>query len=328
MAERDGTPVVPEGPQRRATRIAYRDRMIEVLARHPRVVCLDTDTGLFNGVELGAGADRYVNLGIAEHNAMAMAAGLAASGFNPFVNTMATFAATRTAEAVKIDIAYNGLPVRIMATHGGLSAGHFGPTHHSLEDIAIMRTLPNMTVVVPADAAATESFVDQAVDLPGPLYLRLGRKPTLPLPLPPDAPPPRIGAAQVLRTGRDVLLVACGPHPVLAALAAADRLAADGLAATVLNMHTVKPLDLDSLLRHAAGTALVVTVEEHWRSAGLGGAVAEALAEHAPARVLRVGVDDTFATVVGDHDRLIDHYGITAETVVTRIHSALSTRKE
>ena len=323
MAERDRA---PGGAQRRATRVAYRDRMIEVLARHPRVVCLDTDTGLFNGVDLGAGADRYVNLGIAEHNAMAIAAGLAASGFNPFVNTMATFAATRTTEAVKIDIAYNALPVRIMATHSGLSAGHFGPTHHSLEDIAIMRTLPNMTVVVPADATATELFVDQAVDLPGPLYLRLGRKPTPPLP--PDAPPPRIGEVQVLRTGRDVLLVACGPHPVLAALAAADQLAADGLTATVLNLHTVKPLDVDGLLRHASGMPLVVAVEEHWRSAGLGSAVAETLAEHDPVRVLRIGVDDTFAAVVGDHDALVNHYGITAEAVVTRVHSALSTRKE
>lgn len=304
----------------RPTRVAYRDSLIPLLVRDPRLVCLDTDTGLFTGVEFGPAEDRYINLGIAESNLMSMAAGLAASGFQPFVNTMATFAATRAVEAVKIDIAYNALPVRIMATHGGLSAGHFGPTHHCLEDLAVMRALPNMTVVVPVDAAATEAAVEESVDLPGPLYLRLGRKATPPLPA---AEPTRIGVAQVLRSGGDVLLVACGPHPVLAALAAADRLAAQGVDAAVLNMHTVKPLDTERLCAHAAGVPLVVTVEEHWCSGGLGGAVAETLAEHAPARVLRIGVADVFATEAGNHDALVTHHGITADAIVTRVLRAL-----
>ncbi|BCJ50687.1 transketolase [Actinoplanes sp. NBRC 14428] len=307
---------------RRATRVAYRDRIAEVLARDPRTVCVDTDTGLFQGVDFGAAAHRYVNVGIAEHNAMGLAAGLAAGGFTPFVHTFATFAAMRAAEAVKIDIAYNALPVRIAATHSGLSAGHFGPTHHALEDLAVMRCLPNMTVVVPADAAGTEALLEQTLGLPGPLYLRLGRKPTPPLPA--GAAPPRLGFAQVLRTGPDVLLVACGPHPVHAALGAAELLAADGIRAGVLNMHTVKPLDVPALLAHSAGRALVVTVEEHWRAGGLGGAVAEALAESGPVRVLRLGVDDTFASVVGDHDALARHYGIDPASVAGRIRSALS----
>lgn len=305
-----------------ATRVAYRDRMADLLTRDPRTVCLDTDTGLFSGVDFGAAAARYVNLGIAEHNAMATAAGLAASGFTPYVNTFATFAASRTAEAVKLDIAYNALPVRIAATHSGLSAGHFGPTHHALEDLAVMRCLPNMTVVVPADADATRDLVDQAAALPGPVYLRLGRKPTPPLP--PGAPPVRLGLAQALRAGTDVLLVACGPHPVHAALDAAARLAGDAISAAVLNVHTVKPLDTPALLAHAAGKALVVVAEEHWRAGGLGGAVAEALAEEAPVRVLRIGVDDTFVCVVGRHDELVTHYGITADAIAGRVRSALS----
>jgi transketolase len=305
----------------RSTRTAYRDRLVALLPEHPRLVCLDTDTGLFSGVDFGPVVDRYVNLGIAEHNLMAMAAGLAASGFTPFVNTMATFAACRTAEAVKIDIAYNALPVRIAATHSGLSAGHLGPTHHALEDIALMRVWPNMTVTVPADAAATEAAIEQSVDLPGPLYLRLGRKATPALP--PGAQPPRIGQAQLLRTGGDVLLVCCGPHPVLASLAAAQALADDGTSAGVLNMHTIKPLDVAQLCAQAAGALLVVTVEEHWRSGGLGGAVAEALAEHLPRPVLRIGVEDTFVSKVGDHDALAAHHGITAEAIVTRVRRAL-----
>ena len=304
----------------RATRHAYRDRLVELLGRHPRAVCLDTDTGLFTGVDFGPAADRFISVGIAEHNLMTMAAGLAASGFVPFVNTMASFAATRVLEAVKLDIAYPGLPVRIMATHGGLSSGHLGPTHQSLEDIAVMRALPNMTVVVPADAAATEAVVEDAMTLPGPLYVRLGRKATPAVPAPQR---PRIGTGQLLRTGRDVLLVACGPHPVLAALAAAAQLEGAGVSAAVLNLHTVKPLDADLLVAAAAGARLVVTVEEHWRVGGLGSAVAETLAERAPARVLRIGVDDTFATVVAGHDQLVETYGLGADAVAAAVRRAL-----
>lgn len=297
-----------------ATRDAYHDRLVRLLPGHEKLVCLDTDTGLFKVDDFGPASHRYLNIGIAEHNLMVMAAGMAASGYVPFVNTFATFATTRVAEAVKLDIAYNALPVRIAATHSGLSAGHFGPTHQALEDIAFMRALPNMTVVVPADAAATEAFVEQSVELPGPLYLRLGRKPT---PLLEGVETPRIGRAQMLREGSgDVLIVCCGPHPTLAALEAAQA-----LSATVLNMHTIKPLDIESLLECAQTASHVITVEEHWLAGGLGGAVAEALAEHLPMRVSRIGVGDTFVGVVGNHDQLVSHYGITAETIVAKAQS-------
>lgn len=294
-------------PSNRATRDAYRDLLVTLMAEDPRVYCLDSDTGLFTGVDFGPAADRYLNLGIAEHNLMGTAAGLAAGGKIPFVNTMATFAATRALEAVKIDIAYNELPVRIVATHGGLSAGHLGPTHQSLEDLAIMRTLPGFTVVTPADVGSAEQSIRQSINLPGPAYIRLGRKATPPL----NAGPIRLGRAQWLRSGGDLAIMACGPYPVLAALAGADLLADQGVEATVLNVHTIKPLDVEAIVSAAQGVAAVLTVEEHWRTGGLGGAVAETLAEHLPTRLARIGMPDTFVKVVGDQEYLLDHYGIT-----------------
>lgn len=304
----------------RSAREAYRDLLPALMLADDRLYCLDSDTGLFDGDAFAAVPGRYLNLGIAEHNLMGTAAGLAASGKTPFVTTMATFATTRALEAVKIDIAYNALPVRIVATHGGLAAGHLGPTHHALEDLAIMRVLPGFTVVVPGDARQAEEAVRQSVALPGPAYIRLGRSATPDL----GGPPFEIGRAQWLRSGGDVAFVACGPHPVLAALHAADRLEAHGLRAAVLNLHTLRPLDVDAVVAAAAGTAGVVTVEEHWRSGGLGGAVAETLAEHAPARVTRVGMPAAFAEWAGGQDDLLGWYGITSGAVVAAALNLIS----
>jgi transketolase len=300
-----------------ATREAYRDALVSLMGVDERLLCLDTDTGLFKGVDFGPASERYVNIGIAEHNLMGTAAGLAASGWMPFVNTMATFAATRALEAVKVDIAYNAVPVRIAATHGGLSAGHLGPTHHSLEDIAVMRTLPNMTVLVPADAAQTGSLVAQSLELPGPVYIRLGRKATAPLDDDPGAP--ELGRLQCLRAGEDVVAVAAGPHPIAAALEAAEELGAEGLSVAVFNAHTIKPFDVGTLAEAVAEAALVVTVEDHWRAGGLGGAVAEALAETTPRRVVRVGIPDTFAKTVGGHEYLLEHHGVHAAAVTEAV---------
>ncbi len=305
----------PEAPSPRATRDAYRDLMAQLLAREEKWVCLDSDTGLFNGVDFEDAARRYVNLGIAEQNLMGAAAGLARDGWVPFVNTMATFASSRAVESVKIDIALNNLPVRIVATHAGLAAGHLGSTHHCLEDLAVMRLLPNMTVLVPADAASTEELIRQSAAIPGPVYVRLGRKATAPVPE--TEAPVRLGHAQVLAEGGDVVLVACGPHPVLMALEAAGELAAHGIGATVLNMHTIKPFDSRTLLAAAHGARGVVTVEEHWRSGGLGSLVAETLADSdRPLGVRRIGVDDRFVSGNGNQDYLLDQAGITPGAVV------------
>ncbi|MQY12873.1 1-deoxy-D-xylulose-5-phosphate synthase [Streptomyces sp. RB5] len=313
-------------PAPRAGREVYRDTIARLLGKDDRLVCLDSDTGLFTPVDWGADADRYINLGIAEQNLMGAAAGLARAGRIPYVNTMATFASTRAVEAVKLDIALPGLPVRIAATHSGLSAGHLGATHHSLEDLAVMRLLPNMTVLAPADAAATEELVRASVDLPGPVYLRLGRGATPDLPA--DLPPLRIGEAQRLREGGDVTLIATGPYPVLAALEAADTLATEGVGAGVLNMHTVKPLDTEAVCAAAAATGHLVTVEEHWAVGGLGSAVAETVTgEGVPCRVSRIAVPDHFAAGHGGQRHLLLRNGITAEAIVEASRNSPSRRQ-
>ncbi|MFF0013338.1 transketolase family protein [Streptomyces sp. NPDC005374] len=311
----DAPGTIPEPP--RPNREVYRDQLVDLMRADARVVCLDSDTGLFGPVDWGELSDRYVNLGIAEQNLLSTAAGLAAVGRRPFVNTMATFATTRALESVKLDIARNNLPVRIAATHSGLAAGHLGATHHCLEDLAVMRLLPHMTVLVPADADQTATMVRAADALPGPVYLRLGRGATPALP--PGAEPFRLGKAQTLREGSDVTIVATGPHPVLRSLEAAGLLAAQGISARVLNMHTVKPLDEAALLDAARTTAGIVTVEEHWAQGGLGSAVAEVISAARPcAPVLRVGVPDAFAAGSGGHEHLLNRNGITAEAVMTR----------
>jgi transketolase len=299
----------------------FRDSLVALMAEDERVVCLDSDTGLFNGTDFGDSADRYFNLGIAEQDLMGVAAGLAKNGRLPVVNTMATFASTRALEFVKIDIAYNAVPVLIAATHSGLSAGSLGPTHHSLEDLAVMRVLPNMTVLVSTGGDNTEQLFRQAMESPGPVYLRLGRGPTPQLPE--NAPPIRIGEAQVLRHGDDVTLVACGPYPVNAALLAAERLAELGIGANVLNMHTIKPFDVATMVEYARNVPLVVTVEEHWESGGLGAAVSEALAGRLPVVIRRVGISDEFMSMAGDHPYLLERAGITPDAVVDEVRDVL-----
>ena len=308
-----------------ATRHAYRDQLVRLMADDQRLVCLDSDTGLFGGVDFGAATARYLDLGIAEQTLMGVAAGMAAAGWLPFVNTMATFASTRALEAVKIDIAYNAVPVRIVATHGGVSAGHLGPTHHALEDLAVMRTLPNFTVVVPVDARATESIVRQAARLPGPVYLRLGRKATPPVP---GLPLPVLGRIQRLLPGRQVVLISCGPLPTTAAAGAAGLLAADGIEAGVLHAHTLAPFDTATLAGAVGDAELVVTVEEHWRTGALGSAVAETLCEIAPRRLLRIGLPDRFVDVVGTPEQILEHHQVSPAGVAGRVRAELGITSE
>lgn len=303
-----------------STRHAYRDELVRLMAADPGLLCLDSDTGLFSGIDFGDAAARYLDVGIAEHTLMGVAAGLAAGGWTPFVNTMATFAATRALEAVKIDIAYNALPVRIVATHGGVSAGHLGPTHHALEDLAVMRALPGVTVVVPVDARSTESVIRQLASLPGPAYVRLGRKPTPPLD---GVPLPVLGRVQPLRAGRQVVLVACGPLPTRAAVAAAELLAGDGLDVGVLHAHTLAPFDTATLVGAVGDAELVVTVEEHWRTGGLGSVVAEALCELAPRRLARVAVADRFVDTVGSQEQILERHHVSPTGVAGRVRAEL-----
>lgn len=297
-----------------ATRDHYRRVLLELARADPRVICVDSDMGGFEDSFAPHLPDQYVNVGIAEANLMGVAAGLAAAGRIPYVNTISSFAATRACEQMKIDIAGNNLPVRVVVTHGGLSAGHYGPTHHSVEDVAIVRNLANMTVIVPADAVETEYAVRATVEVPGPVFIRLGRSQT---PLVHPAPYEfRVGRAVRLREGGDVTIVACGAYPVTFALHAHDLLAASGIGAAVLDMHTISPIDSDALIAAAAGTRGVVTVEDHLRTGGLGGAVCEVLAEHHPCRVHRIGVPVGFLDIVGGERELLEHVGVSTERIV------------
>lgn len=297
-----------------ATRDIYRRTLLELAQEREEIFCLDSDMGGLEETFAVQVPEQYVDLGIAEANLMTVAAGLAAAGKVPFVNTMAGFASCRACEQVKVDIAYNNLPVKIVGTHSGVSAGHLGPTHHSLEDLAIMRSIPNMTVIVPADTVETKKAVELAAKLPGPVYIRLGRKATG-LVYEEDYAF-EVGKAVTLRAGSDVTLVATGSYPVLAALAAHEALKAHGISARVLNVHTIKPIDADALVAAARETGGLITVEEHSVIGGLGSAVAEVVAEHAPAKVVRIGFADLFCEQVGDQQDLLQAYGVTAERLV------------
>jgi transketolase len=298
-------------------RDAYRAALLELMQHDARVWCLDSDVGGLRGTLGAQFPDRYVDFGIAEQAMVSAAAGLARSGKLPFVNTMASFATTRAAEQVKVDVVIRGLPVRMVGTHAGLSAGHLGPTHHALEDVAVMRALPGMTVLVPADAAQVGWATRAANTRPGPVYLRLGRvaTPSLHDPAAEGRGTFEIGRAVRLRDGADVTLAACGPLPLAACLDAADLLRTEGVAARVLDLHTVKPLDVDAVVDAARQTAGIVTVEDHNVLGGLGAAVAEVVAEHAPTMVLRIGVPDVYCPTVGGHAELLAGLGVDAGTV-------------
>jgi transketolase len=307
-------------------RTAYRTTLLDLARADSRIWCLDSDMGGLEKQFQSELPEQYVDVGIAEANLMSFAAALAHSGVLPFANTMAAFASARALEQVKLDIAYHDLPVRIVATHSGFSAAHYGPTHHATQDLAAMRTLPNMTVLTPADAGETARLVAAAAYLPGPVYLRLGRNEIEPVY---DGDPPLdIGRAVRLRAGGDVTIVAAGALPVRYALDAAETLAERGIHARVLNMHTIKPLDVPALVAAATETAGVVTVEDHSVFGGLGGAVAEALAEHHPTRVRRVGIADVFCHRPGTHAEQLAAAGVSPAHVVSAALAALTTKEE
>lgn len=307
----------------RSGREIYRDWLLESMGRRPDVVCLDSDTGLFAQRHVARMAAQYVNLGIAEQNLIGAAAGMALSGKTPYVNTMAAFAGTRAVEFIKIDLCLNRARVRIAATHSGLSAGHLGPTHHALEDLAILRALPALTLLVPSDESSLMALLDQSLDLDGPVYIRLGRNATPSVSRPAQSSV-TLGRSTLLRHGDEVLIVAAGGIPVTEALVAAKMLAENGISAGVLEMHTLKPFDVEGLLLAASGTSLVVTVEEHWRSGGLGSACTEAFSEHMPVVVRRVAVDDHFVDYAGSHRYLANRARLDAPAIVDAARSGLT----
>jgi len=274
-----------------------------------------TKTELFKKVY----PERHIDCGIAESNMMGIAAGLAAAGMIPFASTFAMFAAGRAYEQVRNSIAYPRLNVKIGATHAGISVGEDGASHQCLEDFALMRVIPGMVVICPADDIEARQAVRAAIEYNGPVYLRFGRS-AVPV-INDDNYTFQIGKGHVLRSGKDVTIVANG-ITVAGALEAAERLAAEGTDAEVINISTIKPLDTELLLASAAKTGKVVTCEEHSIIGGLGSAVAECLGESLPVRMLRIGVRDRFGES-GPAAELIHKYQLDGEGIYTQIKDFL-----
>ncbi|MBM2839280.1 MAG: tklB-1 [Deltaproteobacteria bacterium] len=292
-----------------ATRDAYGEALAELGESNKDVVVLDADLSGSTKTAVFAKKfpERFFNMGIAEQDMMGTAAGLAASGKIPFASTFAIFATGRAWEQVRQSIAYPKLNVKIVATHAGITVGEDGASHQSVEDIAVMRVIPNMTVIVPADGVETRKVIREIVRYKGPVYVRLsrGKSPVIF----DDSYSFEIGKGVVLKDGKDVSLIACGVM-VYKALQAADVLGKEGVSARVINISSIKPIDADLIIRVARETGCVVTAEEHSIIGGLGGAVAEVLAENCPVPVKRVGIEDKFGTS-GDTDLLMEVYGLT-----------------
>ena len=307
-----------------SNRQGYGEALVALGASNPDVVVLEADLGRSTMTLLFGKAhpDRYFPMGIAEANMMGTAAGLAASGKIPYASTFCVFASLRACEQVRNSIAYPRLNVKIVATNAGIEIGADGVTHQAIEDIAVMRAIPNMTVVVPSDPAMTRAVVHQAATFHGPMYVRIGRQPT-PALYPADLHL-EFGKAITAREGTDVTLIAIG-NMVCRALAAADILAGEGIQARVLDMFTVKPLDVEAVVDAAATTGCIVTAEDHNIAGGLGGAVAEVLAGECPAPLERVGIQDTFAQS-GDWMELLEHYGLTAAKIAEAARRAIARR--
>ncbi len=308
-----------------ATRESYGNALVEFGAKYDNLVVLDADLAEATKTIKFKKAfpERFFDCGIAEGNMVGVAAGLAAAGKTVFASSFAMFAAGRAFEQIRNSVGYPKLNVKIGATHAGISVGEDGATHQCNEDIALMRTIPGMTIVNPADDVEAQAAVEAAITTYGPFYLRFGRAavPTVC----PEGYKFELGKGVKLAEGTDVTIVATGLMVHLA-LEAAETLKAEGISAEVINIHTIKPLDKDIIVESASKTGAVVTAEEHSVIGGLGGAVCEALAESCPVPVVRVGVEDRFG-MSGKVPELLEEYGLTAANIVANAKKALALKK-
>ena len=309
-----------------ATREAYGKALAELAGLNNNIVVLDADlskstkTADFKAVC----EERFFNMGIAEGNMMGVAAGLATCGKIPFVSTFAIFAAGRAFEQIRNSICYPKLNVKVCATHAGLTVGEDGASHQAIEDLSLMRSIPNMTVICPSDAVETVAAIKAIADYNGPCYVRLGRA-AVNIINDENTYEFKIGKGVTLADGNDVTIVATGIM-VDVALEAKEELKKEGINARVINIHTLKPIDKEILVKAAKETGAIVTVEEHNVIGGLGSAVAEVLTEEVPVPVLKVGVQDVFGES-GLPDQLLEAYGLTAANVVEKVKKAISFKK-
>jgi transketolase len=308
-----------------ATRDAYGDALVSLGKKRNDVVVLDADLSGSTKTSKFAKVfpDRFFNIGIAEQDMMGTAAGLAIGGKLPFVSTFAVFATGRAWEQVRQSICYPNLNVKIVASHSGVTVGEDGGSHQSVEDIAVMRVIPHMTVIVPADGPETLQAIEAVAEYKGPCYVRVGRNkvPTL---FGADYKF-KIGKAHVFNEGKDAAIIATGIM-VAEALRARDLLKAEGIDVGVIDMSTIKPLDTDAVLAAAKRCGAIVTAEEHSIIGGLGGAVAEALAESVPVPMARIGIKDTFGTS-GDQEALLKHYGLSAGDLATAVKEVIKKKR-
>lgn len=306
-----------------ATREAYGKALAKLGQENEKIVVLDADlskstkTADFRKVC----PERFVNMGIAEGNMMTVAAGMATCGKIPFASTFAIFASGRAFEQIRNSICYPKLNVKICATHAGVTVGEDGASHQSVEDIALMRSLPNMTVISPSDGVEAEAAIKAIAEYDGPCYVRLGRSG---VPVINDNPEYKfeIGKAITLREGKEATIIATGIM-VDAALEAYNALSEEGIKVKVINIHTIKPIDKEAVIKAARETGVVITVEEHSIIGGLGSAVCEVLSENQPTPVVRVGIKDTFGES-GKPAELLKAYGLTAEDIVKAVKKGLT----
>ena len=310
-----------------ATRAAYGKALEELAAQEPNLVVLDADLS-GSTMTKGFGAehpDRFFDMGIAEANMVGVAAGLATCGKKPFVNSFAMFAAGRAWEQVRNSVAYPGLNVKVVGSHGGLSVGEDGATHQCIEDLAIMRAIPNMTVLCPCDGNEMKQAVKALLAYDGPAYLRLGRLAVETVTDQVEGYEFQIGKGVLLRDGQDVTVVAVGMM-VQMALTAADILAEEGISVRVIDMHTIKPLDTEILLAAARDTGCIVTSEEANIVGGLGSAVSEYLTSVCPAPVIRHGVEDEFGRS-GAAQKVLEAYHLTPAGIADKVRQALTLKQ-
>lgn len=309
-----------------ATRDSYGEALKILGQTHENVVVLDADLSSSTKTA-GFGKenpDRFINVGIAEQNLIGISAGLAAAGKIPFASSFAMFATGRAFEVIRNSVAYPNLNVKIAATHAGLTVGEDGASHQALEDISIMRSIPNMTVICPADGVEAKAAVLAAADYRGPVYIRLGRSKT-PLIFNEEDYKFELGRGLTLSEGDDATIIATGIM-VDKALKAKDLLKQEGIDVRVINIHTIKPIDESIIIEAARETGCIVTAEEHNIIGGLGSAVSEVLSENYPVPVKRIGVNDTFGES-GNGDALLEKYGLTADNLVEAVKNIIAKKK-
>jgi len=303
---------------------AYGKTLLKLGQENRDIVVLDADLAKSTQTQLFAKqmADRFIDMGLSEQDMVSTAAGIALTGKTVFASSFCVFLAGRVFDQVRQSVCYNDANVKLVGTHSGLGVGEDGATHQALEDIALMRSLPNMRLIVPADALETAQAIEYAAAEPGPFFIRLTRNP-LPVVHQPDFRF-RFGQAEVLRDGGDITLVAIGAM-VEKALQAADSLAAAGFSAAVINCSTIKPLDRETMVSYAAKTRGIVTIEDHSVYGGLGGAVAECLAQHCPARIRIIGVDNRFGCS-GTPEELYSQFGLDTAAIIRESRALLQGR--